>query len=365
MNILITGAAGFLGSHLVEHFLKDGHTVVGVDNLCLGSLENLSFCYQNNKRTNQNFTFIKIDCKDFYTMNKNNIFKGIDVVYHCAATAHEGLSVFSPSFITKNIFEASVAVYSAAIASGVKRIINCSSMARYGHGDSIAFGYDHNDGVLFQKREAPFYEHFGTNPVDPYGIAKVASEQVLNVLSETHGIEYVNLVPHNIIGIRQNYTDPHRNVASIMMNRLKQDKEVIIYGDGTQTRCFSPVSDVIGSMVKASDLSNKSLHGQTINIGPDASPISVLNLAEHVYKLAQRDFNPTFMPDRPREVKHAVCSSDKARRLLGYKEVQTLEDCLKEMWEVIPEGGKPFIYDDKPLEIINEKTPQTWSKRLI
>ncbi len=351
MNILITGAAGFLGSHLAEYFVKQGHLVIGIDNMSGGSWDNVR-AWQRNKPSTY---FIQLDCGDFKHIKEICTEHKIDIVYHTAALPHEGLSVFSPSLITKSIYGASVSVFSAAISSGVKRIVNMSSMARYG---KTRYAY-------LAEEPLPFAENMIPEPIDPYGIAKFAAEETLWSLCETHGVEFVNLVPHNIIGTRQNYTDPHRNVVSIMMNRLKQGKDVIIYGDGTQTRCFSPVADIIGSIVEAGNLNNTSLNGHTINIGPDRNATTIISLAERIYKLAGRDFKPIFMPDRPREVKHALCSSDKARQMLGYKEVQSLDACLLEMWQAIPEGGAPFVYDNKPLEIVNELTPKTWTDRLI
>ena len=151
----------------------------------------------------------------------NEVMKNVDSVYHCAATAHEGLSVFSPYEISKNNFLASVSVFSAAIAHKVKRIIFCSSMARYG------------------DQKTPFTEDMNPKPVDPYAISKVAAENVLINLCELNNIEWVIAVPHNIIGPRQKYDDPFRNVVSIMINRMLQKKAPIIYGDGEQKRCFS------------------------------------------------------------------------------------------------------------------------------
>lgn len=358
MNILITGAAGFLGSHLVEHFLKEGHNVIGVDNLSGGSPVNwdeaVAWAKKNHPyKSKENCWLYTEDCTDFKTMKALMSDVKPDVVYHCAALAHEGLSVFSPSLITKSIYEASVSVFSAAIAAGVKRIVYMSSMSRYGHGQP-------NRGF-----SEPFIESEPPLPTDPYAIAKVAAEETLKCLCETHGTEYVILVPHNIVGTRQNYTDPHRNVVSIMMNRLKQGKDVIIYGDGEQTRCFSPIADNISCIVRTADLSDKTVVGHVINIGPDTGTTTINEIAQRIYGLAGKVYSPNYFPDRPREVKHASCSSYKARVLLGYKEQQSLDSCLKEMWDAIPEGGKPFIYEDKPLEIITEKTPKTWTDKLI
>ena len=120
MKIYITGIAGFLGSHLAKKLKDQGHEVGGNDSMILGELENLP----------KNINFHKTDCCNYLEMVKN--LKGYDVVYHCAATAHEGLSVFSPNFITKNIYQASISVITASIVNKVKKFVYCSSMARYG-----------------------------------------------------------------------------------------------------------------------------------------------------------------------------------------------------------------------------------------
>jgi len=232
MRIFITGIAGFLGSHLAEEMLKLGHEVSGCDNLIGGDEDNIpkgvDWCYA--------------DCKDARAMSL--LIKDMDIVYHCAATAHEGVSVFSPSFITDNIYAASVSVFSAAIANNVKRIIFCSSMARYGP------GYDFKYREELFHNGPPFEEHYKTNPQDPYGIAKVAAEETLKMLCETHNVEYVIAVPHNIYGPKQKFDDPYRNVASIMINRMLQGNAPIIYGDGSQTRCFSYIDDCLSCLVK-------------------------------------------------------------------------------------------------------------------
>ena len=201
-KILVTGVAGFLGSHLADKLSKLGHEVLGVDNMVGGYKDNIS----------KEIEFFNIDCCDFQKIKK--IMKDIDIVYHCAATAHEGLSVFSPFQITKNNYLASISIFSAAINEKVKRIIFCSSMARYG------------------DQKTPFREDMQTRPIDPYGISKVAAEQVLQNLCDLNNIEWVIAVPHNIIGPKQIYDDPYRNVVSIFLNRMLQGKPPITYGDG-------------------------------------------------------------------------------------------------------------------------------------
>ena len=209
MKVFITGVAGFFGSHLADAMLARGHTVVGIDNMIGGDRDNVP----------KGVEFWELDCQ--FLRFETRLLNGVDLVYHCAALAYEGLSVFSPFTVVESIVGASTAVFSAAIQAGVKRIVHCSSMARYGKG------------------VPPFTEYDIPKPQDPYGIAKVAAENILRNLCEVHGTEFVIAVPHNIIGPRQKYDDPFRNVASIMMNRMLQGKQPIIYGDGTQQRCFS------------------------------------------------------------------------------------------------------------------------------
>ena len=173
MKIFITGIAGFLGSHLAKRMLLLGHEVGGNDNMIGGERENLP----------KNIQFFEIDCIDYEKLK--NAIKSYDIVYHCAATAHEGLSVFSPYTITRNIYEASISTMTAAITNKVKRFVYCSSMARYG------------------SQKFPFTEDMQPKPQDPYGIAKVAGEDTLKLLADIHGMEYNIAVPHNIVGPNQ------------------------------------------------------------------------------------------------------------------------------------------------------------------
>lgn len=333
MKIFITGIAGFLGSHLADRMLELGHEVVGNDTLIGGYLDNVP----------KGATFYEADCCDVPRMTY--IMEGCDIVIHTAATAHEGLSVFSPSFITRNIFEASVATISAAVQNKVKRFVYCTSMARYGN------------------QPHPFTEDMAPKPVDPYGVAKVGGEDVLKILAETHGMEWNIAVPHNIVGPRQKFDDPFRNVMSIMANRNLRGLPAIIYGDGNQTRCFSYVADCINCLEKMA--LDPKVVGEIINIGPDDGTISIKDLAVLVAKETGFEGDAIHMPDRPREVKHADCSADKARWLLQYETKTTLEKSIQETVAYIKQKGpKEFDYS-YPLEIISDKTPKTWKDRLM
>jgi len=291
----------------------------------------------------KNINFHMTDCSNYEEMVKN--LKGYDIVYHCAATAHEGLSVFSPNFITKNIYQASVSVVTASIVNKVKKFIFCSSMARYGN------------------QKGPFTEDMKTEPVDPYGIAKVASENTLKLLSEVHGMNYNIAVPHNIVGPNQRYDDPFRNVMSIFINRNLQSKPSIIYGDGLQKRCFSYIDDVIYCLEKLA-LDDR-ISKQIINIGPDEETITVLELAKLIANETGFNGNPVFVNDRPKEVKEAICSANKARKILGYKTKTSLKESIKLTTDFIKKRGvKPFNYN-LPIEIKSKITPETWTKKII
>jgi UDP-glucose 4-epimerase len=333
-KVLITGVAGFMGSHLADEFLKRGYHVVGIDNLIGGYKENVP----------DGVEFWELDLNDLDSLHEP--FTGVDLVVHTACTAYEGLSVFSPALITRNTSQIIATVMSASIKAGVKKIVHMSSMARYGTQEVV-----------------PFTEDLLPLPQDPYGIAKYAGELLIRNLAETHGMDYVILVPHNIIGPRQKYNDPFRNVASIMINRMLQGKQPIIYGDGTQMRCFSFMQDVINPLMIACE--SNVANGMTINIGPDEEFVTIVELAKKLANILDFDLDPIFMPGRPQEVKHANCSANKARQFLGYKTSTSLEEGLTELVNWIKEKGtKPFDYH-LPIEFVTDKTPKTWTDKLM
>jgi len=333
MRIFITGVAGFVGSHLADYFIEQGHEVAGCDNLFGGDLANVNPLVEFHRHDICNLT------------GYSDLMAGADVCYHAAACAYEGVSVFSPSFITNNILTGSVTTFTAAIQAGVKRIVYCSSMARYG-----------TNAVPFRENQTPV-------PQDPYGIAKEAAERVLQSLAEIHGVDYVIAVPHSIYGPRQKYDDPYRNVASIMANRMLQGHAPIIYGDGQQMRCFSYITDCLDSLAQMA--TNEQVVGKIINIGPDEEFITINQLAEKLANITGNNLPPIYMTGRPAEVKLATCSADLARELLGYQTQVYIDEGLKLLVDWIrSQGTRPFEYHVN-LEIQTEKTPRTWTEKLF
>ena len=334
MKVFITGVAGFLGSHLAEHCLKNNHEVVGCDTLVGGDIDNIS---------GLDIEFHKIDCSDLDKMTK--AMKSVDVLCHAAAFAHEGLSNISPKLVCENNVVGSVSTFTAGVKNNVKRIVYCSSMARYGEID------------------IPFKENSIVKPIDPYGISKVAAEDILKVLAKTYNFEYNIAIPHNIIGPKQKYDDPYRNVVSIMSNLMLQDRSPIIYGDGEQTRCFSDIVDCIYCLDKL--ITDKNIIYETINIGPDEESITINEIFKKISNKIQFNKEPIYFLDRPNEVKNAYCSSDKARKILNYRTTVSLDDSIDKVINYIKENGtKEFSYN-YTLEIVNDKTPITWLKKIF
>jgi len=334
MKIFITGIAGFLGSNIADKMIEMGHEVVGIDNFLGGYKDNLP----------KNITFYEDDLRNLD--NLSDYMKGCDVVFHTACTAYEGLSVFSPSLVVENTVQISVNAMTASIQAGVKRFVHCSSMARYGTQD-----------------ETPFREEMTPKPQDPYGIAKYSAELLLKNLAEVHGIELVIAVPHNIIGPRQKYDDPFRNVASIMINLMMQGRQPIIYGDGMQTRCFSDINDDIDCLVKLAFTDG--INGEIFNIGPDEEEVTINELCSEIANLLRFNVNPIYMPGRPQEVKHATCSADKIRKRLGYETKTSLRDSLQSIIDYIEQRGTREFKYHLPIELHTDQLPATWKDRLF
>jgi UDP-glucose 4-epimerase len=334
MKIFITGVAGFLGSHLADRMIELGNEVVGIDSLIGGELKNV----------NEKVEFYQEDCINLEAMCK--YMKGCDVVFHAACTAHDGFSLFSPFLITNNTFQITMSVLSAAVQNNIKRFVYCSSMSRYG-----------------DQKLSLYTEDLVCNPKVPYGVGKYASELVVRQLCELNDIEYTIIVPHNIIGPRQCYYDPFRNVAAIMINRMLQNKQPIIYGDGNQKRCFSFIDDVVYCLEKV--LLQDNVNKEVINIGPDEEFVTINEMAQIIADIMNFPIDPIYVAQRPNEIKFANCCSDKARDLLGYSTKTSLREGLTSMIDYITkEGPKNFKYN-YPIEIINNKTPITWTQKLF
>ena len=337
MKVCVTGVAGLIGSWIAERLIQEGHEVVGIDNMIGGYRDSVP----------DGVVMLDADITNVNAIpGIARFIKGCEAVYHCAALAHEGFSVFSPASITNSVMTGTTAVATAAIKAGVKRFINCSSMSRYG------------------DMPSPLYETTPPKPVDPYALAKVAAEQQLNLLGKLHGMHVIHTIPHNVIGPRQRYTDPFRNVVAIMINLILQDRPVVVYGDGTQVRCFSMIQDDVEIYLKLLD--HECEHGEMFNIGPDDEPIAIKDLALLVADVLDKSVVIDWQPARPYEVHTSLCSSNKIRKVFNFKPKMTLRDGITSMAEYIKgRGVLPFDYH-VPLEIDNKpNVPRTWKEKLF
>jgi len=330
MKILITGAAGFIGSHLLIYFLNQNYEVLGVDNYSIGKYKHPNI--------------IKLELND--KIETENIIKKYkpDLLYHLAAWAHEGLSQFCPVRITENNYNAYLNTLVPFIKNSGKKVVLTSSMSVYG------------------DQNSPFYEEADRKPIDIYGIAKSSMEIATEVLSKVHNFEYVILRPHNVYGIRQNMSDPYRNVVAIFINKLLKNESFYIYGDGEQRRSFTYIDDITPYIAKSG--LDEDITKQIINIGP-IKDYSINELSQEISKHFKNPPKPIYLSDRPQEVRLAWCSNKKAIKLLNYRTSVNFGEGIEKMvnWAK-KEGPKKMKYLVN-LELESGSLPISWKEKLI
>lgn len=241
MKYLVTGGAGFIGSHLVDKLIELGHDVAVIDNLSTGSLKNL----------NSKAKFFKEDICDFEKIKP--LFDGVDYVFHLAAIPRVPLSIQDPVNTTKVNVLGTVNVFKAAIDSKVKRVVFASSSSVYGNQDRL-----------------PLKENMAPNPLSPYGLQKLSGEQFAKLFVNLYGLPIVCLRYFNVYGPRIDFDSDYSLVLGKFLKQKSQQKPLTIYGDGEQTRGFCFVEDVVDANIKASE-SSKIKGGEAINIGQENS----------------------------------------------------------------------------------------------
>jgi UDP-glucose 4-epimerase len=282
---LVTGGAGFIGSHVAEQCLRLGHAVVVLDDLSGGSPENVP---RGAELVVGSVTDPElVDC----------LFEKFrfDHVYHLAAYAAEGLSHFIRRFNYTNNLTGSVNLINASVRHEARCFVFTSSIAVYG------------------AAQLPMHEATVPQPEDPYGISKYAVEMDLRAARSMWGLNTVVFRPHNVYGERQNIGDPYRNVIGIFMNQVMAGKPMTIFGDGTQTRAFSHVEDVAPIIARSVDVPEA--YGEVFNVGAD-TPYTVREVAEEVARAFGVAPEIQWLPAR-HEVLHAYSSHEKARQVLG------------------------------------------------
>jgi UDP-glucose 4-epimerase len=327
-KILVTGGAGFIGSHITEAFIQNGDQVVVLDDLSGGFVDNIV----------DGARFIQGSINDNELINDLFEQERFDYVYHLAAYAAEGLSHFIKRFNYTNNLIGSVNLINASIKNQVKCFVFTSSIAVYG-----------SSPVLPMTEETP------AHPEDSYGIAKLAVEQELVVSKEMFDLNYIIYRPHNVYGERQNIGDKYRNVVGIFMNQILLDKPMTVFGDGMQTRAFSYIGDIVPIMVEAIDL--PAAYNQVFNVGAD-QPYSVSQLATAVAQSMDVVPRISHLPAR-NEVLNAYSSHEKVRRIFGTRQLHSLEDGLSRMATWVKLHGARSSQPFKDIEV-TKNFPKAW-----
>ena len=300
MAVLVTGGAGFLGAHLVRALRERRHEVVVLDDLSGGVRENVP----------NDVPLVVGDICDEALVSRVFEEHGVDVVFHLAAYAAEGLSHFIRRYNYTNNVVGSVTLVNEAIRRKVKRFVFTSSIAVYGTG------------------ELPLRESHTPRPEDPYGIAKLAVEQDLAAAFHQFGLEYTIFRPHNLYGPFQSMRDRYRNVVGIFLNQAMAGKPLTVFGDGKQTRAFTYVGDVVGAMAESAW--TPAARNVVLNVGGDAA-YEVAELARAVIAVTGKPLDVQHLPPR-NEVVHAHSDHTRFREVLGTTAQTSLEDGLARTW---------------------------------
>ncbi len=325
MNILVTGGAGFIGSHIVDELVKDNKIVV---------LDDLSGGFRKN--VNKKAIFIEGSILDIELLK--TIFQEykFDYVFHLAAYAAEGLSHFIKRFNYMNNLIGSINLINESILNKIKCFVFTSSMAVYG------------------KNQLPMKEDMDPFPEDSYGIAKLTVEEELKISKKMFDLDYIIFRPHNVYGERQNIADRYRNVIGIFMNQIMQNKSMTVFGDGKQMRAFSYIDDV--APIIAGAIYNHSAYGEVFNIGAER-PYSILTLVRTIASIMKVKPSITYLKPR-NEVKYAFCDHAKLKRFFGESKTTSLE---KGIIKMVGWARKIGPKESKFMDIeIEQNLPKGW-----
>jgi UDP-glucose 4-epimerase len=326
-QILVTGGAGFMGSHVVDHLIAMGKKVVVLDDLSGGFAENI----------HPEVTFIKGSILNNKLITSIFESQRINYIFHLAAYAAEGLSHFIKRYNYRNNVIGSINLINAAVNYDVKCFVFTSSIAVYG------------------SNPCPMVEDMIPFPEDSYAIAKWAVEQELKISRDLFGLNYIIFRPHNVYGEKQNIGDKYRNVIGIFMNQIMNAEPLTIFGDGNQTRAFTHINDVAPLIAKS--IFTDSAYNQIFNVGAD-EPFSVNELAQEVSKAMGIELKVRHLEQRE-EVREAYCSHEKINQLLNFNATITLPEGLRRMAEWAKRHGSRKSKRFKYIEI-HKNLPPVW-----
>jgi len=298
-HYLVTGGAGFIGSHLCEELARRGETVRVVDSLITGKRANLAHV--------PGVEFIEGDLADVDVAKR--AVRGIDYVLHQAAIPSVPRSVEDPITSNRANIDASLNVLVAARDAGVKRVVYAGSSSAYGNSPTM-----------------PKVETMPTAPLSPYALQKLVAEQYCQMFTSLYGLETVTIRYFNVFGPRQDPSSPYSGVISLFIKALFENQRPRIYGDGEHTRDFTYVANVVDGVLRACHAKDAS--GEVINVATNGR-VSLNQLFTTLRTLIGASVEPIYDKPRAGDVKDSQADIDKAARLLGYKPLVTFEQGLK------------------------------------
>jgi len=299
--LLVTGGAGFIGSHLVEALLAEGHQVRVVDNLATGRRANLA-------HLESRFEWIEGDLADFAVCR--GAVEGVDAVFHQAAIPSVPRSVREPLAAHQSGPTATINLLEAARLAGVRRFVFAASSSAYG--DTL---------------ELPKHEEMLPRPLSPYAAGKLAGEHYVRVYAQTMGLDGASLRYFNIFGPRQDPSSVYSGVISVFIDRMSQGRSPIIYGDGMQSRDFTYVANAVAANLAAWRHAG-ALGGDVFNVGT-GQRIGLLDLVAALNAILGTDLEPEFQPTRAGDVRDSLASLVRIRQVLGYQPIVSFEEGLR------------------------------------
>ncbi len=303
-KVLITGGAGFIGSHIVEELVKQGFQVKVIDNLSFGKRENLASVAEK-------ISFVKADITNYTKIEKE--FKGVDFVLHLAALRSVIESTKRPNEYNLVNINGTINVLEAAKNHKVKRVVFTSSSSVYGNTEKM-----------------PESESDAPNPLCPYALTKLAGEYYCKMYSELFGLETVSLRYFNVFGPRQDPSSQYSCVIPLFALALLQGKQPIIFGNGLQSRDFTFVKNIAEANIAAMKASGVS--GEVFNIARGEA-VTVLDLFKKIRALLGKDIEPKFLPARPGEARQTLANPEKAKKLMDFECRHSFDEGLKQTVE--------------------------------
>jgi nucleoside-diphosphate-sugar epimerase len=310
-HYLVTGGAGFIGSHLAETLVRRGHRVRVADSLVTGKRSNLDHI--------SGVEFLEGDLANLEFAR--TAVEGCEFVLHQAAIPSVPRSVTDPMTSHRANVEATVNMLLAARDAKVKRLVFAASSSAYGDTPTL-----------------PKHEGMPTNPLSPYALQKVIGEQYLQMFTKLYGLETVSIRYFNVFGPRQDPSSPYSGVISVFATALLERRPPTIFGDGEQTRDFTYVANVVDGVLRACDAPDAS--GEIINVATGGR-ISLNQLFEEMRKLIGVEVKPTYAAPRAGDVRDSQADISKARTLLGYEPIVGFEDGLRETVNWYRTAGAP------------------------